>query len=126
MFSVLLHSSHDLQRLLRQSAVQPIEEQFGKAEYAVQRRPQLVAHIGKKLALVFIGDGKLASFLLYLAKQARVVHRENRLIGKSAHQADRALRKISDAPALQNQSSQSFLRSDQRGEKAGKEPPPKL
>src|SRR6516162_1267721 len=28
MFSVLLHPSYDLQRLLRQSAVQPIEEQF--------------------------------------------------------------------------------------------------
>src|SRR5262249_61250789 len=113
MFSVLLHPSHDLQGLRRQSAVQPIYEQFCKAEYSVQRSTQLVAHIGKKLALVFIGHSKLASFLLYLAKQSRVVHRENRLIGKSAHQADGALRKISDDPALQNQSPQNLLRSEQ-------------
>src|SRR5262245_51931056 len=105
MFSVLLHPSHDLQRLFRQSAVQPIQEQLCKAEYAVQRSTQLVAHIGKKLALVFIGHSKLASFVLHLAKQSRVVHRENRMIGKSAHQADRDLRKISNDPSHKNKSS---------------------
>ena len=85
----------DLQRLVRQSAVEPIDEQFGKAQYAIQGRAQLVAHIGEKLALVFIGDGKLASLLLDLAKQPRIVHREHRLIGKGPHQADRARGKIS-------------------------------
>jgi hypothetical protein len=122
MFSVLLHPSHDLQRLPRQGAVQPVEEKFCKAKYAVQRSTQLVAHIRKKLALVFIGHSKLASLFLYLAEQSRVVHCENRLIGKSAHQAGRAFGKISDGAALQNQSSQNFLRPEQGDDKHRVEP----
>ena len=54
--SVGLDATQDLHRLLRHGAVKPVDEQLGKAEHGVQRRAQLVAHIGEELRLVLIRD----------------------------------------------------------------------
>ena len=62
MLAVLLDALQDLLGLVREHAVEAVDEQLGKAQHGVQGRTQLVAHVGEKLRLVLVGDGKLLPF----------------------------------------------------------------
>src|SRR5437763_749314 len=64
------------------------------AENGVERRAQLVAHVGEELRFVLAGDFELAALLLDLAKQPRVLDRQHRLIGEGLEQIDGALREF--------------------------------
>ena len=54
-------------RLVRHLAVDAVEDQLGVAEDGVERRAQLVAHVGEELRLVLARDLELPALLLDLA-----------------------------------------------------------
>jgi putative ABC transport system substrate-binding protein len=62
-------------RLVREIAVDAVGHQLGVAEHGIERRAQLVAHIGEELRLVLAGERELAALLLDLAEQPRVLDR---------------------------------------------------
>src|SRR6266496_2543160 len=64
-------------RLLGHLAVDAVEDELGVAENGVERRAQLVAHIGEELRFVFARLSELTAFLLDLAEQPRVLDREH-------------------------------------------------
>src|SRR6516165_2674449 len=54
----------------------------------IERRTQLVAHVGKELRLVLTCDLDLAALLADLAEQSGVLNRQCRLSGESLQQLD--------------------------------------
>src|SRR6516225_7219359 len=62
------HTAHFVGRI----AVYAIENQFGVAEDGIERRAQLMAHIGEELRLVLTCDFKLLAFFADLAEQTGV------------------------------------------------------
>ena len=80
--------------LVGQLAVDAVLHQLGVAEDGVERRAQLVAHVGEELRLVLAGDLELPALLLDLAEQPRVLDRERRLAGEGLHQVDDARREL--------------------------------
>ena len=74
--AVLLHALEHLPGLGRQLAVEAVLHQLGVAEDGVERRSQLVAHVGQELRLVLAGDLELVALLLDLLEQARIVDGE--------------------------------------------------
>ena len=75
----LQHSAH----LVRRVAIDVVEDELGIAEDGVERRAQLVAHVGEELRLVLAGLGELAALLLDFIEQADVLDRNHRLIGEA-------------------------------------------
>ena len=69
-------------RLFWQLAVNAVRHQFGVAENGVERRAQLVAHVGKELRLVLARDFKLAALVLDFVEQAHILDGDHRLIGE--------------------------------------------
>ena len=82
MAAALLHPRQDLPNLLGRLAIDVVQDQLRIAENRIEGSPQLVAHVGQELGLVLAGDLELAPFLLDLAEQPRVLHRDGRLRGK--------------------------------------------
>ena len=68
--------------LLVELAEQPLEQHLGEADDRVQRRAQLVRHVGQELGLVLVRDLELAALVLDLAEQPRVLDRDHRLVGE--------------------------------------------
>jgi hypothetical protein len=95
--------------------------QLGKAEHAVQGRAQFMAHIGEKLVFMTICDGELMPFLIDLAKQSRIRHGENRLMGEGLHEAHRARRKLPGRAALHDERAQALVLTEQRHHQDGVE-----
>ena len=50
--TIALHPIEHATRLLRHLTVDAVEYQLGVAENGIQRRPQLVAHVGQELRFV--------------------------------------------------------------------------
>src|SRR6266568_1305823 len=75
-FQPLEHAHH----LLGWLAVRAVNHQFGIAEDRVERRAQLVAHIGEELRLVLARLFKLPAFVLNLAEQAHVLDGNHGLV----------------------------------------------
>jgi hypothetical protein len=67
------HGPHFVRRL----AIDAVEYQFGIAEDGVERRAQLVAHVGEELRFVLARDLEFAALLLDLAEQPRVLDRQH-------------------------------------------------
>ena len=74
--------------LLVELAEQALEQHLGEADDRVERRAQLVRHVGEELRLVLVGDLELAALVLDLAEQARVLDRDHRLVGEGLEQRD--------------------------------------
>ncbi len=74
--------------LFVQLAEQPLEQHLGKADDRVERRAQLVRHVGEELGLVLVGDLELPALVLDLAEQAHVLDRDHRLVGEGLQQRD--------------------------------------
>ena len=70
--------------LLVQLAEHPLRQHLREADDGVQRRAQLVRHVGEELGLVLAGDLELATLVLDLAEQPRVLDREGRLGGEGS------------------------------------------
>ena len=84
-------------RLLRRLAVDAVEDQLGVAEDGVERRAQLVAHVGEELRLVLARDRELLALLLDLVEQVGVLDRHHRLVGEGLQQVDGGLAGIRPA-----------------------------
>ena len=82
------HAVERLGILLQRLGILP--QHLADADNGVERRAQLVAHIGEELRLVLACLCELPALLLDLAEQARVLDSEHRLGGKRLEQLDRA------------------------------------
>ena len=80
----LQHSAH----LVRRVAVDLLEDQLGIAEDGVERRAQLVAHVGEELRLVLARLRELPALVLDFVEQPHVLDRDHRLVGKGRDQLD--------------------------------------
>ena len=103
MLAVGLHPLQHAAHFFRRFAVDAVEDQFGVAEDGVERRAQLVAHIGEELRLVLARDVELAALVLDLVKQSRVLDRQHRLRGEGLHQVDGIGRKCARRAAAHHQ-----------------------
>src|SRR6516165_8361462 len=63
------------------------------ADDGVERRAQLMAHIGEKLGFVLAGFGELAALVLDFVEQANVLDCDHSLVGESGDEIDLLLRK---------------------------------
>src|SRR4029077_14230047 len=97
-------------------------EQFGIAQDGVQRRAQLVAHVGDELGFVLTRNRKLSALLIDFTEQLRILHREDRLIGKGLHEIDCTGGKISALATLQHQRAKNVILSEEWNDQDGVEP----
>ena len=74
--------------LLRRRAIDAVDDQLGVAEDGVERRAQLVAHVGEELRLVLARLGELAALVLDFVEQPHVLDRDHRLVGEGGDQLD--------------------------------------
>ena len=72
-----------------------------------------MAHVGDELGFVLTRNRELSSLLIDFTEQPRILHREDRLIGKGLHEVDRTRRKISGLAALQYQSAKNVVLSEE-------------
>ncbi len=103
MLAVALHALEHGAHLVRRLAVDVVEDQLGVAEDGVERRAQLVAHVGEELRLVLARDLELPALLVDLAEQARVLDRQHRLRGEGLQQVDGALGELAGRLAAHHQ-----------------------
>ena len=69
-------------------AIDVVEDQLGVAEDGVERRAQLVAHVGEELRLVLARLRELAALVLDFVEQPHVLDRDHRLVGEGLQQID--------------------------------------
>ena len=67
------------------------QQYFREADDRVERRPELVRHVGKKLGLVLVGDLELAALVLDFTEQPHVLERNRRLVAEGSKQANLAI-----------------------------------
>jgi hypothetical protein len=68
---------------------------LGEADDGVERRAQLVRHVGEELRLVLVRHLELRALLLDLLEQPHVLDRDHRLVGVGGHQRDLLVRERS-------------------------------
>ena len=68
--------------LFVQVAEQALEQHLGEADDRVERRAQLVRHVGEELGLVLVRDLELPALVLDLAEQPDVLDGDHGLVGK--------------------------------------------
>ncbi len=64
------------------------QHQAGKADDRIERRAQLVADVGEKLRLVFVGGFELLIFVLDFLEQANILDGDDGLVGEGLKQGD--------------------------------------
>ena len=80
-----------------------LPQHLAHADDGVERRAQLVTHVGQELRLVLARCCELASFLLNLMEQPRVLDRQHRLVGEGLQELDRAPRELAGLLAPHHQ-----------------------
>src|SRR5262249_29692584 len=88
MSAVSFKTLEDAQHLLRRLAVSAVRHQLGVAQDGVERRAQLMTHIGKKLRLVLARLFKLPALVLDFIEQPHVLDCYARLVGEGCYQVD--------------------------------------
>ena len=84
-------------------AEQPLEQHLGEADDSVERRAQLVRHVGEELGFVLVGHFELPALVADLVDQARVLDGDYRLVRERLQQSDLLLgERTCMAPAHQN------------------------
>ena len=123
MLAVRLHALKHAAHLDRHVAVDAVENEFGVAQDGVERRSQLMAHVGQELRLVLAHDLELAALVADLAEQAGVLDRQHGLGGEGLQQVDGVLGKLARRLAAHNQRADDLVgaeeRHDQQRAKAG-------
>src|SRR5689334_14029619 len=76
------------EHLLRWLAVSAVGHQFGIAEDGVERRAQLMAHVGEELRLVLARFFKLPALVLDFIEQPHVFDGDHGLVGECRGQFD--------------------------------------
>ena len=84
------HAIERLEVLLERLGILP--QHLGDADDGVERRAQLVAHVGEELRLVLARLGELAALVLDLVEQPHVLDRDHRLVGEGGKQLDLPVR----------------------------------
>ena len=83
-----MHAAQRLERLLGAEARRIGDHHLGEADDGVERRAQLVAHVGEELRLVLARELELAALVLDLVEQPHVLDRDHRLVGEGRDQLD--------------------------------------
>ena len=84
------HAVERLEVLLERLGVLP--QHLGDADDGVERRAQLVAHVGQELRLVLARYLELAALVLNFVEQPHVLDRDRRLVGEGLEPARSACR----------------------------------
>src|SRR3954469_24715832 len=84
--SAAAHAFQHLHDLVRSLAVNAVADELRVPENCVERRAQLMAHVGEELRLVLARYFQLAALLLDLSEQTRVLDRERELCGERLQQ----------------------------------------
>ena len=103
MLAVALKPFEHGHHLLRRRAVNPVRDQLGVAEDGVERRAQLVAHVGEELRLVLARLGKLAALVLDFVEQPDVLDCDRSLVGEGRNQFDLLFRERTDLGSCERQ-----------------------
>ena len=114
----------DLLRLVRHVAVDAVEKHLRVAENRIQRRAELVAHVGQELRLVLAGDLELPALLLDLPEQPGILDREHRLVGEGLHQVDCPSRELRLLPAHEHERAEDPIGPDERDDEDAPDPAP--
>ncbi len=75
--------------LLVQLTEHSIREDLRETDDGVQRRPELVRHVGQGLGFVAAGGFELPALILDLVKQPSILDRQGRLRGEGPQELDR-------------------------------------
>ena len=102
MAAVALDAVEHLAHLFWGVAVDVVEDELGITEDGVERRAQLVAHVGEELRLVLARLGELPALVLDFVEQPHVLDRDHCLVGKRRHQLDLSIREASNRSAHQH------------------------
>ncbi len=103
-------------------AEQALQQHLGKADDRVERRAQLVRHVGQELGLVLVGGLELPALVLDFAEQARVLDRDHRLVGEGPEQRDVLVGEGSDMVAADEDGADAPAFPEHRGEDDGANP----
>ena len=77
-----------LRLLVVHLAEHPFEQHFGKADHRVERRAELMGHVGEELGLVLARHLELLRPCLKLGEQARVLDGDHGLVGEGPEDRD--------------------------------------
>ena len=94
MVPVFVHALQGIPDLLGDLAIDVVQDEFRIAQDRVQRRAQLVAHVGEELGLVLAGDLELAALLLDLLELPSVLDRQHGLGREGPQEIDHLWRKF--------------------------------
>ena len=108
------YSIKRLELILALKVLRVFEQHFGDADNGIQRRAQLVRHVGKKLRFELARRLELLALLLDLLEQARILDRQHRLRGEGLQQRYRGIRKQAAFRAAHHQRADHLLIADQR------------
>ena len=114
-----LHAIEHAAHLVRRLAVDVVEDELGVAEDGIERRAQLMAHIGEELRLVLARLRELPALVLDLMEQARVLDCQHRLGGKGLQQVDGLLWELARSLAADHESADDALGAEQRNNQNG-------
>ena len=89
-------------------------ENFAVANDGIERRPQLVAHIGEKLRFVLPRHFELPAFILDFTEQPGVLNRHRRLRRECLDEVDDILRKDARRAAADHQHANNVFPAQQR------------
>src|SRR5262249_46820910 len=95
-------------------AVSAVSHQFGIAEDGVERRAQLMAHIGEELRLVLARNFQLTALVLDFAKQSTVLDIYPRLVSEGCHQVDLLVGEGTNGLAHQDDSTDRMVFAQER------------
>src|SRR5215472_9549578 len=94
--------------------ISAIRHQFGIAQDGIERRAQLVAHIGQELRLVLARLFKLPALVLDFVKQPHVLDSYTRLVSEGCHQVDLLIGEGANGLAHQDDSTDRMVFAQQR------------
>src|SRR5882672_9763334 len=96
--SALLYTLQNPPDLLRHLAVNLVHDQLGIPEDRVERRAQLVTHVGEELRFMLARNFQLVALLFEFAEQSRILDGDRRLRSKSLENLDDPRRETSGNP----------------------------
>ena len=95
-----------------------LPQHLADADDGVERRAQLMAHVGEELRLVLARLRELAALVLDFAEQMRILDRQRRLGGEGLQQLDRAFREFARRLAPDHECADDLDRREQRHDQA--------
>ena len=103
-----------LRLLVVDLAEHALGQHFREADDRVERRAQLVRHVGQELALVLARHLELPALVLDLAEQPRILDGQRRLRGEGLEQLDHLRRELARAFCGYGQSAEQVVLAQQR------------